>query len=522
MKNQRLWAMVLLAGLLCSVEAMADDPTCGLMVGDRVVLAVNHPDGNPTLYAGHKGTIICFKSWPHTVLVSWDSWSGGHENVGYCETSPVLPHPYNSCWWVHCSEISALVMGVPDFLDGGEPDRSFKPQTLVAGKANQALEISFKVVNGGTGSPADPTYANLYASTDPIITPSDYKLGATSYFYLSAGGELTKTQKVVFPTSIPAGYYYIGWIIDPMDLVPDELDEMNNTAYVESYRLLVSSSSAFSLELSAARGGRITTPGEGVFAYTGTRTISVAAAADPGCTFAGWEGTAVDAGKVQDPARASTQVTIDAKYSLTALFDGPHMVVEDFEDYNEVYPLNAAWVDGLGWRAGDPQGHRGNETGSLVGSAEEPTPGNRTIHGGSQAMAFYYDNRRSPYYSEASRGWATLQNWSATGAEDLSIWYRGAATNTAQQMYVAVTDTYRKTATIRHPDYTAVQTREWTQWTIPLQQIQAAGVMVSRITGLGIGVGEKNYPIGAGVGTLYFDDITLIHGPSVAPRPGSR
>ncbi|MBN1509342.1 MAG: hypothetical protein JW955_21025, partial [Sedimentisphaerales bacterium] len=470
----------------------------------------------------HKGTIICFKSWNLTVLVSWDSWSGGHENVGYCETWPVLPHPWNSCWWMFCSQIKPLVQGVPDFFDGGEPDRSFKPQTLVAGKANQTLEISFKVVNGGTGSPLDGTNVNLYASTDKVITPSDYKLGTTSYFFISNGGELMETQRVIFPTNIPPGYYYIGWIIDPMDLVPDELDEMNNTACVESYRLLVSSSSVPSLELSAARGGRITTPGEGVFAYTGTRTILVSAAADPNCTFAGWEGTAVDAGKVQDPAGASTQVTVDARYSLTALFDGPHMVIEDFEDYNETYPLNAAWVDGLGWRASDPQGHGANGTGSLVGSAEEPTPGNPTIHGGSQAMAFYYDNRKSPYYSEASRQWATLQNWSATGAQDLSIWYRGAATNAAQQMNVAVTDTYRKTATIRHPDYNAVLTREWTQWTIPLQQIQAAGVMLSRVTGLSIGVGEKGYPIGAGVGTLYFDDITLMHGPSLTPGSGSR
>jgi len=513
--------MVLLAGLLCSVTAQAYD--CGMILGDRVKLVVNHPGGNPTLHYGHLGTVICLDpddaSMP--VLVSWDAWVGGHENVGFCHGT-VLPHLSHSCWWMTCSQIERLRQGVPDILDGGEQDRSFKPQTLIAGKANQALEVSFNVVNGGTGNPEEPIYVDVYASSDTTITRSDYYLGSVNC-YISAGGSLQKTLKTTLPTKIPAGFYYIGWIMDPMDLIPDEYDETNNTACVGSYRLLVTGAAGTPcLELSAASGGKITTPGEGVYVYPSTRQVSVAASADAGCYFAGWIGTAVDAGKVIDPKVASTQVTVDAKYSLQAVFDGAHMVLDDFEDYNDASPVSATWVDGLGWHTGDPQGHRGNGTGALIGNAEEPTPGNPTVHGGTQAMAFYYDNRKSPYYSEASRRWGAMQNWSATGADKLSIWYRGAAGNAPQTLYVVVEDHHGGTAVMRHSNSLAVQNGQWSEWTIPLRDIQAAGVMLSRVVKVGLGVGDRANPLIDGAGLLYFDDIALVHSGSGGPPPGGQ
>ena len=521
MRARYLWTMVLLAGLLCSVTAQAYD--CGMILGDRVKLVVNHPGGNPTLHYGHLGTVICLDpddaSMP--VLVSWDAWVGGHENVGFCHGT-VLPHLSHSCWWMTCSQIERLRQGVPDILDGGEQDRSFKPQTLIAGKANQALEVSFNVVNGGTGNPEEPIYVDVYASSDTTITRSDYYLGSVNC-YISAGGSLQKTLKTTLPTKIPAGFYYIGWIMDPMDLIPDEYDETNNTACVGSYRLLVTGAAGTPcLELSAASGGKITTPGEGVYVYPSTRQVSVAASADAGCYFAGWIGTAVDAGKVIDPKVASTQVTVDAKYSLQAVFDGAHMVLDDFEDYNDASPVSATWVDGLGWHTGDPQGHRGNGTGALIGNAEEPTPGNPTVHGGTQAMAFYYDNSRSPYYSEASRRWGAMQNWSATGADKLSIWYRGAAGNAPQTLYVVVEDHHGGTAVMRHSNSLAVQNGQWSEWTIPLRDIQAAGVMLSRVVKVGLGVGDRANPLIDGAGLLYFDDIALVHSGSGGPPPGGQ
>ena len=47
------------------------------------------------------------------------------------------------------------------------------------------------------------------------------------------------------------------------------------------------------------------------------------------------------------------------------------------------------------------------------------------IHGGAQSMPVEYNNVNSPYYSEVDRTWSTPQNWTANGATDLSLWFRG-------------------------------------------------------------------------------------------------
>lgn len=74
------------------------------------------------------------------------------------------------------------------------------------------------------------------------------------------------------------------------------------------------------LAISSTIGGSVTVPGEGIFAYTAGATVPVTATADAGYQFAGWTGTAVDAGAVANPAAATTTVTVDSDYTLVANF----------------------------------------------------------------------------------------------------------------------------------------------------------------------------------------------------------
>ncbi|MBP7050814.1 MAG: hypothetical protein KBE65_07355 [Phycisphaerae bacterium] len=76
----------------------------------------------------------------------------------------------------------------------------------------------------------------------------------------------------------------------------------------------------FQLTVTSSSGGSVTTPGAGVFAYDEVKTVLVTALADAGWTFAGWSGTAVDAGKVADPSALSTTVIVDGDYTLHANF----------------------------------------------------------------------------------------------------------------------------------------------------------------------------------------------------------
>jgi hypothetical protein len=66
--------------------------------------------------------------------------------------------------------------------------------------------------------------------------------------------------------------------------------------------------------------------------------------------------------------------------------------------------------------------------GSLVGydQSANGTFGERTIiHGGKQSMPFRYNNAGSIATAEAQRDWSTAQDWTANGANTLSLWFRG-------------------------------------------------------------------------------------------------
>ena len=91
-------------------------------------------------------------------------------------------------------------------------------------------------------------------------------------------------------------------------------------------------------------------------------------------------------------------------------------VVDDFESYNDgdnrIYD---AWLDGLA----------NGKSGSIVGYDPAPFAERTIIHGGKQSMPLDYNNTKSPFYSEAERTWDKPQDWTANGADTLTVWFRG-------------------------------------------------------------------------------------------------
>jgi regulation of enolase protein 1 (concanavalin A-like superfamily) len=96
-------------------------------------------------------------------------------------------------------------------------------------------------------------------------------------------------------------------------------------------------------------------------------------------------------------------------------------IVDDFESYTD--DLNAkttifdTWVDGFadGFKS----------SGSTVGNDPAPFAERTIIHGGKQSMPLDYNNTKTPFYSEAERTWDKPQDWTANGADTLTIWFRG-------------------------------------------------------------------------------------------------
>jgi len=124
----------------------------------------------------------------------------------------------------------------PDLYDDGESYRSFSPTTITA--TGQSFSVSCDVRNGG--SSASGSFAvKFYASTNTAITTLDYYLGTVSMSGIAAGSWANcDLSGISFPSGIPNGTYYVGWIIDANGQVA-ESNEGNNTAYKTGYQLVV-------------------------------------------------------------------------------------------------------------------------------------------------------------------------------------------------------------------------------------------------------------------------------------------
>jgi len=163
-------------------------------------------------------------------------------------------------------------------------------------------------------------------------------------------------------------------------------------------------------------------------------------------------------------------------------------VVEDFEDYNDYPPdeIWSTWVDGYGVPT----------NGATVGypnpnwNQDEHYAETVIVHGGEQAMPFFYDNIGAAAYSEGERTFAVPQDWTATGVQTLVLYFHGSPGNTGQ-LYAKVNG-----SKVVYDGDAADMQRGWQPWNIELA--------LQSVTTLAIGIDGN----GAS-GTLYFDDIRL-------------
>lgn len=123
-----------------------------------------------------------------------------------------------------------------DLIDDGENFSGFNPQTVSDGSAFGAYS---DVRNIGTAN-SGGFYVSYYASTNTTITTGDYLLGnvyvsggAAPFNYANANLSLSS-----FPSGIPDGTYYVGWLIDRFATV-SEFSESNNVGYKAGYQLTV-------------------------------------------------------------------------------------------------------------------------------------------------------------------------------------------------------------------------------------------------------------------------------------------
>ncbi|MFH1718738.1 MAG: LamG domain-containing protein [Planctomycetota bacterium] len=176
------------------------------------------------------------------------------------------------------------------------------------------------------------------------------------------------------------------------------------------------------------------------------------------------------------------------------------LLVDDFESYNDIDPPDAAsnrifdnWIDGFGTA----------DNGALVGNDLPPYAEQSIVHDGAQAMIYRYDNNLKT--SEATLTLVYPRDWTEEGVAKLSLWFRGAAANSAERMYIALNGS----AVVNHDDSAVTQKTGWRRWVIDLQAFADQGVNLANVNTITIGLGTKNSPAAGGTGTMYFDDMRL-------------
>jgi hypothetical protein len=177
----------------------------------------------------------------------------------------------------------------------------------------------------------------------------------------------------------------------------------------------------------------------------------------------------------------------------------PFGTVDDFESYSgdEGQEVFMTWYDGFG---GDP-----SLGGSTTGHIDGPFVETGVVHNGGQSMPFFYDNdggffdidgqSSSPNFSEVLREFGAPQDWTASGAQSLSIMFAGASGNTGQ-LYCKIGNT----KLVYDGDAATIGIAAWSAWNIDLSTV---GGNLSSVRELAIGVD------GGGSGILYIDSIRL-------------
>ncbi|MFQ6034261.1 MAG: hypothetical protein ACE5NM_00230 [Sedimentisphaerales bacterium] len=187
-----------------------------------------------------------------------------------------------------------------------------------------------------------------------------------------------------------------------------------------------------------------------------------------------------------------------------------YLIVDDFESYTDDLGnrIFQTWMDGLGYTEPAP-GFGGNSTGSTVGYTAAPFTERTLVHGGTQSMPFNYNNITLPFYSETQRTFDVPQDWIRKAVKTLALWFHGDLGNSAEQLYIGVQDSAGVTFVVSHANPSATMFNTWQQWNIDLKQFSNAGIDLTNVKKMYIGVGNRAGQQPGGSGMLYFDDIRL-------------
>ncbi|MGB2862056.1 MAG: LamG domain-containing protein [Sedimentisphaerales bacterium] len=168
-----------------------------------------------------------------------------------------------------------------------------------------------------------------------------------------------------------------------------------------------------------------------------------------------------------------------------------HLIIDDFEQYNSLPPT-------------DPNHNRIYDTWKNAGVHLSTDQAHECSK---KSMGFSYSYNNNSVYSQTVRTFNPPQDWAATGAKVLELFFYGEPSNNAAQMYLVLNDGNSETIVPYLGDANDLIDETWHPWRIELQDLN--DLNLSNIESISIGFTAPNKPYISGGGTIYFDDIRL-------------
>ena len=114
-----------------------------------------------------------------------------------------------------------------------------------------------------------------------------------------------------------ADYWFVEWTGN-VGTIADVYDASTTITMNSDCSITATFMVIYDLSASSTAGGSVTTPGEGVFTYGEASVVGLAAEAEEDYQFVQWTG---DVGTIADVYAASTAITMNGDYSITANFE---------------------------------------------------------------------------------------------------------------------------------------------------------------------------------------------------------
>ncbi|UCE47185.1 MAG: hypothetical protein JSW47_16465, partial [Phycisphaerales bacterium] len=177
-----------------------------------------------------------------------------------------------------------------------------------------------------------------------------------------------------------------------------------------------------------------------------------------------------------------------------------YLDADGFESHASDAEIRAVWVDNI---------DEVDQFGNPIEYVYLATDGQ-----GNNTMRFEIQNQYPPYFTEATRTYDSPQDWSMFGVETLSLSFVGRDDNVEHPFYLKLEDVAGQGLKVEHPFTYACQSQIlWRQWDIALAEFSAAGVDLSKVAKITVGLGSgeaSGQPL---------DDVDTIFVGQISVRP---